>query len=214
MINILLVDDHQMIRQGLRLLLSEQPDMTVVGEAKNGREALEMVVSKSPSVVVMDLNMPELNGIDATRQVVAARKGIKVICLSAHANQKMAADALSAGAEGYVLKESAFEELVTAIRTVMGNKVYLSPSIAGMVVGDLLRLKEGFPAGPSNGLSSREREILQLISEGRTTKQIAYGLHISVKTVETHRRNMMEKLNIDNVAELTKYAVREGLTSL
>jgi DNA-binding NarL/FixJ family response regulator len=212
-IRILLADDHRMIRQGLKSLLEKHVDMKVVGEAENGRDAVAMVAEHKPDVVVMDLHMPELNGVDATRGAMAAHPGVKVICLSAHANERMTAEILKAGASGYVLKEGAFEELNTAIRTACGGKVYLSPSVASMLVNDLVRGR-GEPASVFSTLSNREREVLQLITEGKTTKEIAFNLHVSVKTAETHRRNLMEKLQIDSIAELTKFALREGLTSL
>ena len=213
MIRILLADDHRMIRQGLKSLLEKHVDMKVVGEAENGRDAVAMVAEHRPDVVVMDLHMPELNGVDATRGAIAAHPGVKVICLSAHANERMTAEILKAGAAGYVLKEGAFDELNTAIRTACGGKVYLSPSVASMLVNDLVRGR-GEPASVFSTLSNREREVLQLITEGKTTKEIAFNLHVSVKTAETHRRNLMEKLQIDSIAELTKFALREGLTSL
>jgi DNA-binding NarL/FixJ family response regulator len=202
-----------MIRQGLKSLLEKQPDMKVVGEAENGRDAVSMVKDLTPDVVVMDLHMPELNGVDATRGALAAHASAKVICLSAHANERMTSEILKAGASGYVLKEGAFEELNTAIRTAISGKVYLSPSVAGMLVNDLVRGR-GEPQSVFSTLSNREREVLQLITEGKTTKEIAFNLHVSVKTAETHRRNLMEKLQIDSIAELTKFALREGLTSL
>ena len=213
MTRILLVDDHRMIRQGIRALLNDQNGLEVVGEAENGREAVQMIKELTPNVVVMDLHMPELNGVDATRQAVALRPGIKVICLSANSDERMTAEMLQAGAAGYVLKESAFEELAVAIKTVMANKVYLSPSVARVMVGELIRNRSVQPSVFSV-VSSREREVLQLIAEGKSTKQVAYQLHVSVKTAESHRRNLMEKLKIDNIADLTKYALREGLIAL
>ena len=202
-----------MIRQGIRALLNDQSGFEVIGEAENGREALKLVRELSPDVIVMDLHMPELNGVDATRQAVAAKPGVKVICLSANSDERMTAEMLQAGAAGYVLKESAFEELVGAIKTVMANKVYLSPSVARVMVGELVR-NRGVQPSVFSAVSAREREVLQLIAEGKSTKQVAFHLHVSVKTAESHRRNLMEKLKIDNIADLTKYALREGLISL
>jgi DNA-binding NarL/FixJ family response regulator len=221
-IRILLADDHTMIRQGLRSLLNAQPDFDVVAEASDGRAAVEAASELQPDVVVMDVRMPDLNGIDATRQVLATRPGAKVIALSASTDERTTGEMLRAGASGYVHKDAAFDELATAVRTVMQGKVYLSPSIARNVVIDFVRSTNVAgrpPSSPRNGsvfdvLSTREREVLQLMAEGRATKEIAVDLNVSVKTVETHRRNLMEKLNLDSVAELTKYAVREGLTSL
>lgn len=211
MISVLLADDHQMIREGLRMLLNSQAGMQVVGEAADGREAVELVKEHQPSVVVMDLNMPELNGVDATKKAIAARPGLKVVCLSAQTSRKTTNDVFAAGATGFVMKESAFDELARAIRTVVKGKVYVSPAIAGILIGDYVRASN--PRSDRAALSDREREVLQLISEGQTTKSIASRLDVSVKTVETHRRNLMQKLNVDSVAELTKYAIREGITT-
>jgi DNA-binding NarL/FixJ family response regulator len=213
MITILLIDDHHMIRAGLRRLLEDQPDMTVLGEADNGRDAVALAAQHAPTVVVMDLNMPQLNGIEATRQIVAATPQVKVVCLSAQSSATTATEVLKAGAEGYVLKDSVIGELVTAIRTVAGGKTYLSPVVAKHLVGDLRRSRDE-PSTPASSLTAREREILQLICEGQSTKQVARALNVSGKTVEAHRRNLMEKLKLDSVAELTKFAVREGFTSL
>ncbi len=212
---IVLADDHKILREGLRRLLSDQDGFEVVGEAENGRSAVQLTQELLPNVVIMDVRMPDLNGVDATRQILAADSSVKVICLSAHADGRTAGDMLSAGAAGYVLKDSAFYELTEAIRAVIKGRVYLSPAVTGVVVGDYVKARttETGSTVPST-LSGQEREILQLIAEGKSTKEVAALLSLSVKTVETHRRNLMEKLKVDSVAELTKYAVREGLTSL
>jgi DNA-binding NarL/FixJ family response regulator len=212
-VRVLLVDDHVMIRSGLRALLAADDNLEIVGEANEGRTAVQMVRELSPDVVVMDLRMPDMNGIDATRQVLSAKIEARVIGLSANTDRHSVVEMLRAGARGYVLKESAFEELSTAIRAVMKNKVYLSPAITDLVVEEVLN-GDGEGVSVFGVLSAREREVLQLISEGKATKEIAGVLGVSVKTAETHRRNLMEKLHVDSVAELTKYAIREGITSL
>jgi DNA-binding NarL/FixJ family response regulator len=211
---ILLADDHRIVREGLKSLIDSQPDMHVVAEADNGRQAIEMASENAPDVAVMDIGMPELNGIEATRRIVGDSPETKVIALSMHADRRFMSEMLKAGASGYLLKDGAFDELADAIRTVMNNKVYLSPRIADVVVEDYVRHLP--KAGPSAfaALTSREREVLQLLAEGKATKQAAAALHVSVKTVETHRRQIMEKLDLHSVAELTKYAIREGLTSV
>jgi len=212
-ISVLLVDDHGMIRSGLRALLQAEPDLKVVGEASQGRVAVEMVHSLCPDVVVMDLRMPDMNGIEATRQLTAANPGVKVIGLSANSDRQGITEMLRAGAKGYVLKESAYEELSQAIHMVVKNKIYLSPAITNLMVEGWLDREEDLPSA-FGALSSREREVLQLIAEGKATKEVAAALNVSVKTAETHRRNLMEKLHLDSVAELTKYAIREGITGL
>ena len=213
-LNVLIVDDHRILRQGLKSLLEKEPDLRVVAEADDGREALELVERLPVDMVIMDVAMPALNGIEATRRLLSTKPGTKVIGLSMHTDRRFVSEMLKAGASGFVSKDSAFEELVQAIRTVQDGNIYLSPSAAGVVVDDYLR--RSAPAEPSvfSALTAREREVLQLMSEGRNTKQIAMDLHVSIKTIETHRRQIMEKLGLYSVAELTKYAIREGLTTL
>jgi len=227
---VLLADDHRIVREGLRSLLEAQDDMQVVGEADNGRLALEMAAEHEPDVVVMDVAMPQLNGIEATRRLMNDQPDTKVVALSMHSDRRYVSEALKAGAAAYLLKDGAFDELVSAIRAVVANKVYLSPRVAGVVVDDYVRRLPGDRSdGHGNGgaseaggdfsnafqkLTAREREVLQLMAEGFATKEIATRLHVSVKTVETHRRQLMEKLQLYSVAEVTKYAIREGLTSL
>ena len=212
---ILLADDHRIVRQGLRSLLEAEADFEVVAEAENGRQAIEMAEELAPDVVVMDVGMPEMNGVEATRRVVVNNPQVKVVALSMHSDRRFVAEMLKAGAAGYLLKDGAFEELVGAIRTVAAGRTYLSPRIADVVVEGYLR-NQAAPSEPTAyaKLSPREREVLQLLAEGKATKEAAAALHLSVKTVETHRRQIMEKLNLYSVAELTKYAIREGLTSL
>jgi len=211
-VKVLLVDDHEMLRNGLKSLLQHEDGMTVVGEASNGRLAIERLKELSPDVVVMDLSMPDLNGIDATRQAIAAKPGVKVIALSASDDDRSAIEMLRAGAVGYVVKVSAYDELISAIRSAINGKVYFSPSVLKRAAANGGALAERFESA-FDVLSAREREVLQLIAEGKATKEVATHLHISLKTAETHRRNLMEKLNVSSVAELTKYAIREGLTS-
>ncbi len=212
-IKVLLADDHQIIRDGLRSLLTNEPDIEVVGEANDGRAAVEMTQRLKPDIVVMDIAMPGLNGIEATRQVRAISSDIKVLALSMHADKRFVAGVLHAGASGYVLKNCAFKELIQAIHTVAVNQTYLSPTIADIVVESYVR-HSPLPASSLSVLTPREREVLQLIAEGLTLKKIAATLCVSPKTIETHREQIMRKLNASSVAELTKYAVREGLTSL
>ena len=212
---ILLADDHKITRQGLRSLLEKQPDMKVVAEAEDGREAVRLARELHPDVVIMDVSMPDLNGMAATRQILGKSKKVKIIALSMHSDTLFISEMLKSGASGYLLKDCAFEELREAIRTVIAGNIYLSPAISDVVVDDYLhRLSKTGPSDSGEILTDREREVLQLMAEGKSTKQIARELYISVKTVETHRRQIMNKLNIHTVAELTKYAIRKGLTSL
>jgi DNA-binding NarL/FixJ family response regulator len=213
-IRILLADDHKITRQGLRSLLEKQQDMEVVGEAEDGRTTVSLVRELSPSVVIMDVTMPDLNGVEATRQIVGQSPDVKIIALSMHSDTLFVTEMLRSGASGYLLKDCAFEELARAIHAVVAGKTYLSPSVSGVVVDDYLHRLSKADFSDSQVLTDREREVLQLLAEGKSTKQIALKLHISVKTVETHRRQMMNKLDIHTVAELTKYAIRKGLTSL
>jgi DNA-binding NarL/FixJ family response regulator len=213
LIRIILADDHRIVREGLRALLSGEPDMTVIAEADNGRKAVSLAQELRPDLVIMDVSMPDLNGIEATHQILARDPLIRVIALSIHSDRRFVLRMFEAGAAGYLLKDCAYEELTRAIRVVAEGDPYLSQGIAGLVLGELLgRLLAGDPQGPE--LTGREREVLQLITEGHTTKQIASKLKVSVKTVETHRRQIMDKVKLNSVAELTKYAIREGLTSL
>lgn len=218
-IRVLLVDDHQIVRDGLRSLLAKQIDIEVVGEAENGREGLQKARELKPDVVVMDIGMRELNGIDATKQLLVESPATKVVALSMHSDRRYISEMLAAGACGYLLKDSAFDELTAAIRAVAEGRTFVSQGIAGTVIDDYVRrlASEGSEErAPSGGraLSPREREVLQLIAEGASTKEAAARLHLSVKTVETHRRQIMDKLGIYNLAGLIKYAVREGLASL
>jgi two-component system, NarL family, response regulator NreC len=211
---IILADDHKIIREGLRALLEKQPDMEVIAEAQDGLTTVNLVQKLLPDVVIMDIGMPEMNGIDATTKIASDFKSVKVISLSMHSDRRFVMQMLRAGAVGYLLKDSAFEELVTAIHAVVSRRYYLSQKITDVVVQEYLQGQPQNELTAFTILTQREREVLQLIAEGKSTKQIASLLIVSVKTVETHRQQIMDKLNMHSVAELTKYAVREGLTSL
>jgi len=213
-IRVFLVEDHTILRDGLRSLVENTADMQVAGEAAEGRSAVRLIKEISPDVVIMDVTLPELNGIEATRQVVANAPGVKVIGLSVHADQRFVAGMLQSGAAGYLLKDCAFEELVGAIRIVMAGRTYLGTGVADVVVGDYTRRLKEPDSSAFTCISPREREVLQLLAEGRSAKQIAGKLHVSAKTIETHRGQIMRKLDIHSIAELTKYAIREGLTAL
>jgi two-component system response regulator NreC len=213
-IRIIVADDHQIVRQGLRLLLEAEPDMEVIAEADNGRKVLKKAQELLPDVIIMDLSMPELNGIEATRQILSEVPETKVVALSMHSDSLFVLNMIKAGASGYLLKDCALEELIKAIRTVVSCKTYLSPGISDILIRDFVTGWQTTSSSAFSVLSTREREVLQLMAEGKTTNQIAHGLCVSVKTVEAHRKQVMTKLGIHSVAELTKYAIRQGLTSL
>jgi DNA-binding NarL/FixJ family response regulator len=207
---VLIADDHRIVREGLRGLIEKDADLEVVAEAEGGREAVRLAGELAPDVVIMDVSMPDLNGMEATRQIAKTVPAAKVIALSMHSDRRFIAGMFSAGACGYLLKDCAFDELVRAVRAVAAGGAYLSPAVAGTVLKDYA----GNAAGPASELSPRQREVLQLLAEGLATKEVAARLQVSVKTIETHRKQIMDKLGVRSVAELTKYAVREGLTSL
>jgi two-component system response regulator NreC len=211
---IVIADDHKIFREGLRTLLQDRLAGEVVGEAEDGRSVVQLVRELSPDIVIMDVAMPDLNGVEATRQIIANNSATKVLALSMHSDSRFVTRMLHAGARGYLLKDCAFEELALAINTLMEDGIYLSPGVTGVVVRDYMQHLSAAESGKAPALTPREREVLQLVAEGRTTKDIAAKLHVSVKTIETHRKQIMDKLDIRSVAELTKYAVREGLTSL
>jgi len=213
-IKILLADDHKITRDGLKALLESQENMIVVGEAENGRQAVRLASKLAPDVIVMDINMPELNGIEATRQIIAELPDTKIIALSMYSDKRYVVGMLKAGVSGYLLKNCAFDELVSAISAVVANQNYMSQKIADTVMKDYANILESSDSSPASTLTAREREVLQLIAEGLKTKDIAARIHVSVKTVETHRQQVMRKLNAKSIAELTKIALREGLTSL
>jgi two-component system response regulator NreC len=213
-VRILLADDHKIVRDGLRALLENQPGMSVVAEADNGRATVRLARSLLPDLVIMDIGMPDLNGIDATRQITSELPRVKVIALSMHSDRRFVVQMFRAGASGYLLKDCAFEELTRAVQAVLKNQTYLSPAVAGPVMEDYIHQLSTAPGGDYSVLSPREREVLQLLAEGKSTKEAAALLCVSVKTIETHRQQIMNKLDIHSIAELIKYAIREGLTTL
>jgi two-component system response regulator NreC len=212
-IRILLADDHGLVRAGIRLMIGSHAAMEIVGEAGNGRDAVALCHKLAPDIVLMDISMPDLNGVDATQQIVALSPAPRVVALSGHTDERAIVGVLRAGASGYVVKNAPAEELMLAIRTVAGGKVYLSPQIAGSVLDELRSTPAAGVAG-ATPLSPREREVLQLMAEGKSTKQIASALGISKKTADNHRAHLMDKLKATSLADLIKYAICEGLTSL
>ncbi len=214
MIKILLADDHRIMREGLRALIEKQHDMKVVAEAANGRMAVQLVQELLPEVVVIDVTMPDLNGIDATREIIASHPTVKVIALSMHSAKRFVLEMFKAGCSGYLLKDCAFEELTLAIRNVIENKVYVSPGVTGMIIKEYTHKLSETEFSRTSILTPKERNVLQFLAEGKTTKQIALSLKVSVKTIETHRRQILHKLNLHSIAELTKYAIQEGITPL
>jgi DNA-binding NarL/FixJ family response regulator len=207
MIKILLADDHALVRHGFRMILAAQPDMEIAGEAGNGREAVELAQKLKPDVVVMDVAMPELNGIEATRRIIELAPRARVLALSMHKDAVYVREILRAGARGYLLKDSADADLLAAVRAVAKGEGYLSPGVSDAVLSDYRR----HVTDPLDLLTSREREVLQLIAEGKTNKEIATSLNLSVYTVEAHRGRLMEKLNLHSTGELVRFAVRSGL---
>jgi DNA-binding NarL/FixJ family response regulator len=209
---VLLADDHALVRAGIRALVEKIPSVEVVGEAGTGREALEFVRSKLPNIVLMDIAMTELGGLEALPRITKDFPSVKVIILSAHASEEYVIRALRDGASGYMLKDSATSELEVAINSVIHGKIYLSPSISRTVIDDYLQRVSG-AVSPLEQLTSRQREILQLIAEGKNTKEIGADLDISIKTVEAHRLQLMDRLNIHDIPGLVRYAIRNGLVS-
>jgi DNA-binding NarL/FixJ family response regulator len=211
---ILLADDHAVIRSGLRLVLERQPDFRVVAEAGDGREAVKLAEATRPHVAVLDVAMPNLNGIEAARQMIASVPGISVVILSMHSDEGYVLRALKAGARAYLLKESVEGDLIAAVRAVRGGKAFFSPAISRLLVEDYVRQMQDREIEDSYELlTPREREILQLLAEGKANKDVANMLNLSVYTVDTHRGNLMEKLNLHSLPELILYAVRKGLIS-
>jgi DNA-binding NarL/FixJ family response regulator len=213
-IKILLSDDHEIMREGLKSLLEKQDDITVIGEAEDGRTTVKLARKLLPDIVIMDISMPDMNGIEATRQIVSRESRIKVIALSCHSDKRFVIEMLRAGASAYLLKDCAFGELVNAVRAVIANHSYMSPEITNVMIKDYRHILSKRPVSAFSILTAREREVLQLLAEGKTTKDIAARLNVSVKTIETYRHQIMDKLHMHSVADLTKYAIKEGLTSL
>ena len=208
---VMVVDDHRIMREGLCTLLERAGGIDVVGDADNGRAAVSMAAEFEPDLVVMDVAMREMNGVEATRQILAANSAVRVLALSMHADSRFIREMLRAGAAGYMLKDCAAHELADAIHAVLGGRLYLSADVNESVLKDYV---DHISTAQSSILTAREREVLQLVAEGKTTSEIAAALHVSVKTVESHRKQVMDKLGIRSVAGLTKFALREGLTAL
>lgn len=210
---VLLADDHTVVRQGLRALLAAEPDIVVVGEAETGREALRLTLELAPDVVMMDVSMPLLNGLEATRQIVKARPNTKVLILSSYSDDDYVHQATEAGAAGYLIKQTAITDLIRAVRECKNGNAFFSPSISKRLLQQCREaFMQGTPVRPrENRLTSREAEVLQMVAEGKVNKQIAAELCLSIKTVEKHRQRVMDKLNIHDVASLTRYAIRKGI---
>lgn len=213
-IRILLADDHTILREGIRSLIESEPDMSVIGEANDGHTAVKLAIQLKPDIILMDLAMPLLNGLEATRQIKKQNPQAKILILTMHENEEYIRQVLVAGAMGYILKDAAARELLGAIRSVYKGEVVLSPAITRLVVSDYLRWGDISPSEPSDGLTDREREILQLIAEGYTNKQIAQILSISIKTVQAHRLNLMKKLDLHDRGELIKYAIQKKIIDI
>jgi DNA-binding NarL/FixJ family response regulator len=214
-IKLLVADDHKIFRQGIKKLLEDESDLQVVGEASDGRDAVKKATELKPDVILMDIAMANLNGLEATRQIKKQLPSAKVIMVTMHKNEEYVLQSFQAGASGFILKEGAVEELVSAIRSIHSDKSFLSPSISKTLIDAYMRKMEtGKTETPFDLLTDREREVLQLIAEGYTNREVAKSLFISVKTVEAHRAHIMQKLNIHDIAKLVKYAIQKGLVDL
>ncbi len=213
-IKILLADDHKIMREGLKSILEKNLDIFIAGEAGNGIEAIDLAKKIHPDIIIMDINMPDLNGIEATSRIISEMPGSRVLALSMYADRGFLIKMLKAGAKGYLLKDCASDELVNAIKVILKNRIYISPSLVDDMVRDYIQLADSVDLSAFSILTPRERDVLQRLSEGRSTKEIAFDLNLSIKTIETFRLKIQEKIGLRSIAELTKYAVREGITSL
>jgi DNA-binding NarL/FixJ family response regulator len=213
-IKILLADDHKIMRAGLRSILEKEPDMEILGEAQNGLVALQLAKKLRPDLIIMDISMPDLNGIEATSRILAELSGLRVLALSMHSDRGFLIKMLKAGASGYLLKDCASEELIDAVHVIMKNRLYISPAMVDDMVRGYVQMASREDLSAFSVLTARERDVLQKLAEGKSVKEIAHDLIISVKTVETFRHRIEDKLCLHSIAELTKYAIREGLTSL
>jgi DNA-binding NarL/FixJ family response regulator len=214
-LRILLADDHEVVRRGLCALLRAKPEWEVCGEAVDGREAVEKALALKPDVVILDVGMPNLNGLEATRQIIKARPQIRVLILTLHDSDQLVQEVLNAGARGFLLKSDAARDLVTAVEALRNNKIYFTPKVASMVLEGFLRHNDNEtsvgPSPPRSQLTPREREIVQLLAEGKSSRDVAEALGLSIKTAETHRANIMRKLNLHSVSDLVLYAVRNNI---
>jgi DNA-binding NarL/FixJ family response regulator len=212
---IILADDHRILREGIAAMLRQVPTFEIVGEASDGNETVRLARELRPDLVVTDVSMPGMNGIEAIRRIVEDVPGVRTLCLSVHDEKRLVSAVMDAGAAGYLLKDCAFDELLRAVRAVMAGQVWISPAIAGVLMEDYRNRRAGtITPSAFSELTAREREVIQLIAEGCSTREIAERLHVSGKTVGTHREHLMAKLRVSGTAELTRYAIREGLTTL
>ncbi|MGH9642416.1 MAG: response regulator [Terriglobales bacterium] len=213
-LRILLADDHEVVRRGLSVLLRSKPDWEICGEANNGREAVDKTLALHPDVVILDIGMPNLNGLEATRQILKSKPETRILILTLHDSDTLVQEVLNAGARGFLLKSDAARDLVTAVEALQNNKTYFTPKVASMVLEGYLRKKSpdgAEPISPRAKLTPREREIVQLLAEGKSSREVAEALGLSVKTAETHRANIMRKLNLHSVSDLVMYAVRNNI---
>jgi len=214
LLRILIADDHEVARRGIRFLLEAHPGWEVCGEAKDGREAVEMASTLKPDVILLDVGMPNLNGLDAARQILAASPDVSILILTMHDNEQVVREVLSAGARGFLLKSDAGRDLLTAVEALHQQRTFFTTKVSQMVLDGYLHPETETEQSPRNTLTPREREVIQLLAEGKTSKEVAVALRLSVKTAETHRTNLMRKLNLHSVADLTLYAVRKGIVQI